>query len=130
MRAKRDGGVDYDQRGKAIADLLSLADERPETMGTITLRHPSEPTKFRTLKMEHISRIEPLLVEVLKSGKLLIEPASIEDLRNIRKADVGRLDPGVRRLMNPHIYHVSLTERLWELKQMLITSALGKTQSA
>lgn len=116
----------YDQRGKAISDLLSLADERPEAMESITLRHPSEPTKFRTLKKGQISEIEPLLVEVIKNGKLLIEPASIEDLRKIRKADVERLDPGVRRLMNPHIYHVSLTERLWDLKQTLITSALGK----
>jgi nicotinate phosphoribosyltransferase len=99
-------------------------------MGTITLRHPSEPTKFRTLKKDQISRIEPLLVEVLKNGKLLIEPASIDDIRNIRKADVERLDPGVRRLMNPHIYHVSLTEQLWDLKQTLITSALSKTQPA
>ena len=97
-------------------------------MGTITLRHPSEPTKFRTLKNEQISRIEPLLVEVLKNGKLMIDPPSIEDLRSIRKADVERLDPGVRRLMNPHIYHVSLTGRLWDLKQTLITSALSRTQ--
>jgi nicotinate phosphoribosyltransferase len=118
----------YDQRGKAIADLLSLADEHPEVMETITLRHPSEPTKFRSLKKEQISRIEPLLVDVLKNGKLMHEFPSIEELRSIRKADVERLDPGVRRLMNPHIYHVSLTERLWDLKQTLITSALGKTQ--
>ena len=27
-------------------------------------------------------------------------------------ADVELLDPGVRRIMNPHIYHVSLTNRL------------------
>ena len=118
----------YDQRGKAIADLLSLADERPETMGPISLRHPSEPTKFRTLKQDQISRIEPLLVDILKEGKLLITPTSIDELRNIRKEDVERLDPGVRRLMNPHIYHVSLTERLWELKQTLITTALNKAQ--
>jgi hypothetical protein len=25
--------------------------------------------------------------------------------------------------LNPHIYHVSLTQRLWELKQRLIESA-------
>jgi nicotinate phosphoribosyltransferase len=35
---------------------------------------------------------------------------------------VERLDPGVKRLVNPHIYHVSLTERLWNLKQTLIES--------
>jgi nicotinate phosphoribosyltransferase len=34
------------------------------------------------------------------------------------------LDPGVKRLINPHIYHVSLTRRLWDLKQELIKSTL------
>jgi nicotinate phosphoribosyltransferase len=44
-------------------------------------------------------------------------------MRTSREADLGQLDPGVKRLMNPHIYHVSLSQRLWELKQQLITSA-------
>ena len=48
---------------------------------------------------------------------------SIEEMRERRQDDVERLDPGVRRLMNPHLYHVSLTERLWDLKQELIQSA-------
>jgi len=47
----------------------------------------------------------------------------IEEMRERRQEDVERLDPGVRRLMNPHMYHVSLTERLWDLKQELIQSA-------
>jgi hypothetical protein len=29
-------------------------------------------------------------------------------------------------LMYPHIYHVSLTERLYKLKQELVASALGE----
>jgi nicotinate phosphoribosyltransferase len=33
------------------------------------------------------------------------------------------LDPGIRRLVNPHIYHVSLSQELWELKQNLIAEA-------
>lgn len=35
-----------------------------------------------------------------------------------------RLDAGVQRLINPHIYHVSLTQRLWDLRLKLIDSAL------
>ncbi len=37
-------------------------------------------------------------------------------------------DAGVRRLLNPHIYHVSLTERLWALKQTLIGSAMDRSR--
>jgi nicotinate phosphoribosyltransferase len=46
-------------------------------------------------------------------------------MRAQRRADMNRLDAGVRRLLNPHIYHVSLTQRLWELKQQLIESAVS-----
>jgi nicotinate phosphoribosyltransferase len=40
---------------------------------------------------------------------------------------VERLDPGIRRLVNPHVYHVSLTQSLWELKQRLIAEAHNAT---
>ncbi len=46
-------------------------------------------------------------------------------MRAQRQADVERLDPGVRRIMNPHIYHVSLTQKLWDLKQALIKSSIS-----
>ncbi len=70
----------------------------------------------------NISEIEPLLVDVLRDGKLVCALPSIEEMRERRRADVQRLDPGVKRLVNPHIYHVSLSERLWNLKQELIES--------
>ncbi|MEA2011411.1 MAG: hypothetical protein U9N78_11960, partial [Actinomycetota bacterium] len=34
--------------------------------------------------------------------------------------DLHRLDPGVRRLVNPHVYHVSLTEQVKQLQGDLI----------
>lgn len=114
----------YDRRGNAIVDLLSLDDEDPRQMEQITLRHPSDHTKYRTMHQKDITHIEPLLVKVLDKGKLVYDLPSIEEIRRRRKEDVERLDPGVRRLINPHIYHVSLTQRLWDLKQQLIESAL------
>jgi len=37
--------------------------------------------------------------------------------------DMDCLDLGIKRIVNPHIYHVSLSEELWNLKQGLIDSA-------
>src|SRR3990172_296616 len=115
----------YDQRGKASADLMTLDDERPQDEDRLYLRHPSEPTKFRVLNREGIAEFEPLLVDVWKEGKFQGDLPTIEEIRERRKTDVSRLDPGVRRLMNPHIYHVSLSKRLWNLKQELIAAALA-----
>jgi nicotinate phosphoribosyltransferase len=112
----------YDRRGKATADLLSLDDEDPREMERILLHHPTEHITYRTLARDDVSEIEPLMVDVLKEGELVYDLPSIEEMRERRQADMERLDPGVKRLVNPHIYHVSLTERLWNLKQTLIES--------
>jgi nicotinate phosphoribosyltransferase len=116
----------YDRRGKATADLLSLDEEDPKKMEEIVLRHPSDYTKYRILSQNQITEIEPMLVEVLREGKLVYDLPSIEEMRENRRADIERLDAGVKRLVNPHIYHVSLTQRLWELKQDLIESLRKK----
>ncbi|MCL7454391.1 MAG: nicotinate phosphoribosyltransferase [Anaerolineae bacterium] len=113
----------YDQRSSATADLLSLEDEDPRQMDTIVLRHPTDHTKQRSLDQAGIAEVEPLLVDVLQDGQLVYDLPTIDTMRERREADMGRLDPGVRRLINPHIYHVSLTPRLWQQKQELIQQA-------
>jgi len=119
----------YDRRGKASADLLSLEDEDPMQMEQVVLRHPADHTRQRILQQEEIAEVEPLLIDVLLEGRLVTELPTIEGLRRRREADESRLDPGVRRLINPHVYHVSLTERLWSLKQELIASAMKRSAS-
>jgi len=116
----------YDRRGKATADLLSLDDEDPREMERILLHHPTEHITYRTLARDDVSEIEPLMVDVLQEGALVYDLPSIEEMRERRQADMERLDPGVKRLVNPHIYHVSLTERLWNLKQELVESVREK----
>ncbi|HHY58651.1 MAG TPA: nicotinate phosphoribosyltransferase [Chloroflexi bacterium] len=113
----------YDQRQKATADLLTLEDEVIDPTAPLVLRHPSDHTKLRTLQPGQISRIEPLHAEIVRQGKLVYDLPPLEELRRRRIADVEALDPGVRRLVNPHIYHVSLSEALWGLKQELIAEA-------
>jgi nicotinate phosphoribosyltransferase len=114
----------YDQRGKATADLIGLADENIEDKNRIVLRHPSDHLKYRILEEGQISELESLLVDIFQDGKLVYNFPTIDEIREQRIEDVRRLDPGVRRIMNPHIYHVSITQKLWDLKQDLIRSNL------
>lgn len=112
----------YDARGQASADLLTLAHEAPSADAPLTLRHPMDRTRQRSLRADEISRVEPLLVDVFQEGRLVYDRPDVEEIRARRVADVERLDPGVRRLINPHVYHVSLSEKLWDLKEELIAS--------
>jgi nicotinate phosphoribosyltransferase len=61
---------------------------------------------------------------VLDHGRRLAEPEPLDIPRGRRQSDLDRLDPGVRRLINPHVYHVSLTTELWELKRRLVAETI------
>jgi nicotinate phosphoribosyltransferase len=110
----------YDERGVASADLLALADETLEGP-TLDLRHPFGQRR-RAVQLSSC-QLEPLHETILERGQLVMKFPSLDDIRQRRRRDIERLDPGVRRLINPHIYHVSLTPALWGLKQELITRA-------
>lgn len=116
----------YDNRGKATADLIALHDEDIPGQSSLELRHPSLATKRRTLAQSEIHHIESLLTPAIRDGKEVIERQTIEAMRLTRDQDIAALDPGVRRIMNPHTYHVSLSQKLWDLKQSLIKKTLAK----
>ncbi len=114
----------YDRRGLATADLLALAEEEVREDRPLCLRHPTDPTKRRTLMPGEFA-LEALLEEAFRHGRRLFPPVPLKTLRERRDRDVARLDPGVRRLVNPHVYHVSLTERLFALKEELVRRLEG-----
>ena len=87
------------------------------------MHHPTDHTKYRAMKREDISKAEPLLVNILDRGNLVYDFPSMEEIRAIRQSDMNRLDSGIKRIVNPHIYHVSLSDELWNLKESLIKSS-------
>jgi nicotinate phosphoribosyltransferase len=112
----------YDRRNKATADLLGTRDERPAEMEEIVLHHGTEQASRRTLPRRQILEIEALQVDTVEQGRVVGARPDLEGIRRVRRADMERLDPGVKRLVNPHIYHVSLTEKLWDVKQQLMAA--------
>ena len=113
----------YDERGRATADLLAVAGEDIGSMEPLVLRHPILVGTRRQLAQRDLSGIEQLLESVFVGGERVQDRVPLDELRERHRRDVDRLDPGVRRLVNPHEYHVSLTPELWQLKQELIAQA-------
>ena len=110
----------YDSRGTATADMVTLDDHDPYER-PIRLVHPSYPEVTRTLSHYQVSEVESLRVKVLEDGmRVSGDVGDIGAARRRRSADLARLDPGVRRLVNPHTYHVSLSQELSDLKHDLI----------
>jgi nicotinate phosphoribosyltransferase len=115
----------YDSRGLATADVVGIADEAlPD--GDITLHHPYRVGVSRVIEAGEVTEVEDLLVEVFRDGKRTSPSPLLEEMRERRIADLDRLDTGVRRLVNPHIYHVSLTEEMKALQLKLIAEAKGR----
>jgi nicotinate phosphoribosyltransferase len=108
----------YNGAGVPIADLLTLEDEILAAGRSYRFYHPRYP--YRYIDIDDCSRIEPLLVPVVRSGRTVVDFPSLPTLQERCRRNLESLDHTYRRLINPHVYKVSLSERLKDLKFGLI----------
>jgi len=111
----------YDDDGLARADILALAEETIESGVENRYYHPM--IDYRQFTFTPAS-VKQLLVKRLEKGKR-IEPrkTDAEQLRLSRETmqrEIETLDPSYKRILNPHIYKVSMTEKLKDLKLTFI----------
>jgi nicotinate phosphoribosyltransferase len=107
----------YDDNGISQLDLIALADEEIKAGKEYTVHHPS--TDWRQLKIVP-SKVEPLLQKVMENGETSVPQPSIFDAHFHFEARIHEFDPTFLRLLNPHVYKVSITSRLKDLKLSLI----------
>jgi nicotinate phosphoribosyltransferase len=115
----------YDDRGRATADVLSAADERLRPGTAIELHHHSRPDVGRVLAVDRWTRSESLTESIVDHGDVIVDGGhdALDDLDAAairRQRDLDALDPGVRRLVNPHEYHVSITTAVRDEKRRLL----------
>jgi nicotinate phosphoribosyltransferase len=102
----------YDTVGTATADVMSTDAETIVAGTAMTLHHHSRPDVARRVAAGGIGRVEELLEPTVRDGAVVAGCTGDDELAAAaarRQADVEALDPGVRRLVNPHEYHVSIT---------------------
>lgn len=111
----------YDSNGMACADILALEDEILEIDKEYRFYHPM--VDYRQFACQ-AARIEPLLKKRIENGERIHERiADSEQLKISRKnmqAQLETFDESYKRILNPHIYKVSLTEKLKDLKREFI----------
>lgn len=111
----------YDRHGSASADVIAGKDEVIDTEKDTRLFHPIESGLSREVKAGEFAEQEELLQTVQPYNPKMDAIDELQQIRGRRDEDISRLHPGVLRLVNPHIYHVSLSEPLHQLKQKMIT---------
>ena len=119
-----------DKDGMAVADVLALADpEDPTGEESIApgvdhaFWHPS--ADYRHFHWTPSGEIRPLLKRRIVAGDPLIDHPGLETIRGRVRDGLDHLDGSYKRLLNPHVYKVSVTERLRDLKISLINEYLG-----
>lgn len=107
----------YDENGMAQADILALANEKLEEGKEYRFYHPMVDYRQFTCKA---SKIEALLKLRLKGGKRtsprLDDKEELILARENMTKQLASLDESYKRILNPHIYKVSITEELKDLK--------------
>lgn len=112
------------QSGKAIVDLIMLEDESIPTDSFIAF-DPVNTWKRKTVK-NFIA--QELLVPIIEEGKLVYELPSLNDIQAHMFKQKESFSQEIRRIINPHIYHVDLSVQLWELKHHLLSQARNEKE--
>lgn len=108
----------FDKSGKAIADLICLHDEKIDAAQPLELFDPDF-----TWKRKRISdyTVKELQVPIFINGKRVYTSPSIEEIRSYCEEQIGTLWNSLLRFENPHKYHVDLSQKLWDLKQKMLS---------
>jgi nicotinate phosphoribosyltransferase len=105
------------QTGKAIADVIALRDENFDGLDSLEIFHP-EYTWLRKTVTNFTAR--ELMQPIFKDGKQVYKSPSLAKIVEYAKGEVGALWEQYKRIINPQIYKVDLSEKLWKLKQELL----------
>jgi nicotinate phosphoribosyltransferase len=114
----------YNGSGSPIADLLTIEGERVEAGRDYRFYHPRYPYKY--IDVTGVKKVEPLLLQVMRGGKIVAEFPDLPALQARTRANLRSLDATYRRILNPHVYKVSLSEALKDLKYRLIAEYAGE----
>jgi nicotinate phosphoribosyltransferase len=114
----------HDAKGSPLADLVAVEGEQFKTGDTVNFHHPF--MDYRHFSLEIGGKVIPLLEKKMEAGKILPPRPALADIRKRALARLDNLDPTFTRILNPHVYKVSISDELGKLKVSMIEEILGK----
>ena len=103
--------------GKAIADVVTLHDEKIDTSKPYEIFHPLYTWKKKTLTNFYAQK---LLVKIFDKGQCIYDSPPIDKIRDYCSEQIDTLWEEVKRFESPHEYFVDLSEPLWDIKDRLL----------
>ena len=109
----------------AAADILALESENIIENTEYKYFHPM--VDYRQFAFKAV-KVEPLLKKRIENGKRITERKSDTEQLKLSRATMQNqlktFDESYKRILNPHIYKVSITEKLKDLKVRFIEENL------
>jgi len=116
----------YDKdNGMAIADLITMREEKVDESKPLTLFHPVETWKEHEVENFHA---EELLIPIVENGKLVYEFPSLMEVQAFSKAQLSKFWEEYLRLDVPQLYKVDLSKKLHTLKINMIDGIRKKNK--
>jgi len=102
---------------KAIADLITLEHEQYDESKPLRIFDPINTWKSMTIENYYLRE---LLVPIFIDGKLVYQSPTLLEIQKYAKEELNTLWDEYKRMKNPHVYKVDLSDELYQLKQSLL----------
>jgi nicotinate phosphoribosyltransferase len=112
----------YDEKNLMRGDLIVSEEEELPAAKPIRAFHPILPHVSKTYPEQF--RREEILVPVFRDGRLVYSLPKLPEIQKNTLENLKTLRAEHKRLQNPHLYHVSLGEKLFREKQELLKRAV------
>lgn len=103
------------KEGEMLGDAMFLENENLPLEGKVLSHDRMVFERTRTFDTE--TERKPLLMPVMRGGKRTYEPKSLMEIQSHAKSQLETLPQEMRRLVNPEIYWIGLSETLAEKKR-------------
>lgn len=108
---------------KALADLICLHDEVIDETKPLTIFDPVQTWKTKELTNFYVKE---LLVPIFKDGKLVYKMPTLQEIKANCDRAYNTLWDENKRFKNPNKYYVDLSEKLWKLKNEMLSANFAK----
>jgi nicotinate phosphoribosyltransferase len=113
----------FDEKNFMRGDVLFFEDETLPEKQPVQAFHPMLAHVHKSYPAAY--RRQEILVPVFQGGKLVYARPTLQEIQARTFQNLHHLRTEHKRLQNPHLYHVSLGEKLFRQKQELIKAAVG-----
>jgi nicotinate phosphoribosyltransferase len=111
------------EEGNPLADLITFDGDGIDADHTYNFHHPY--VDYRHFRMRPHGPVIPLLKKYMENGTVVGRRPSLAEIQAHARRNLDSLDQTYRRIINPHIYKVSISDSVKNTKGEMLEKYLG-----